>query len=383
MRFNSFAALLPARARWGGLLCLGLIGGVSASGELFRDGAVWRIRLEVASEDMKSLRSNPREYVHATLREGTNVLREVAVRLKGGSSFRNVDDKPSFTVDCDRFNGGRFHGLSKIYLNNSLEDPSYVNEKLGSELFRAAGLPAPRVSHAVVELNGRRLGLYVMKEGFAEEFLARHFQRTDGNLYEPQAGVAPDVTGLMTRNSGDGPGDHLDLRRLAEASAQEAAIRWKTLGEILDVDRFVTFMTMEVLSGHRDGYCLARNNYRIYHDPASGKFIFLPDGMDQLFGRADFPVEPHMAGVVAKAVLETEEGRRAYRQRVSVAFTNYFKVEGLVQRVRVWSDALASNLTRAEARTIRREADDLSERIRQRILFVGRELGGPTFKPGP
>jgi hypothetical protein len=58
-------------------------------------------------------------------------------------------------------------------------------------------------------------------------------------------------------------------------------------------------------------------------------------------------------------------------------------VEGLVQRVHVWSDALGPNLTGAEARTIRREADDLSERIRQRILFVRRELGGPTFKPEP
>jgi spore coat protein CotH len=103
--------------------------------------------------------------------------------------------------------------------------------------------------------------------------------------------------------------------RLAAASAHESlALRWEALDEILDLDRFVTFMAMETLSGHRDGYCLARNNYRLYHEPVSNRFVFLPDGMDQLFGRADFPVEPHMAGVVAKAVLETPQGRQAFRR---------------------------------------------------------------------
>jgi spore coat protein H len=379
MRSNS--PYLSAHALWA-LLFLAPSPSRGDESELFAIGAVWRLRLEVTSEDLKSLRSNPRHYVHATLLEGTNILRNVAIRLKGSSSFQNVDGKPSFTTDCDRFRAGqRFHGLSRIQLNNSLEDPSYLNEKLGSELFRAAQLPAPRVTHALVELNGRRLGLYVLKEGFAEEFLARHFQRTDGNLYEPQAGVAPDVTGPMTRNSGAGPADNPDLRRLATASAQDPLQRWRALGEILDLDRFLSFMAMETLSGHRDGYCLARNNYRLYHEPASNRFIFLPDGMDQLFGRADFPVEPHMAGVVAKAILETQEGRQAYRERLPLIFTNCFKVEALTNRVRAWTEAIAPHLTRAEARALRREAVDLCERIRQRVLYVRRQLAASASKP--
>ncbi len=380
MRSNSLYLL--AHTLWA-LLCFAPNVGVGDERELFAETALLRVRLEVTSEDLKSLRSDPRRYVHATLREGTNVLRDVAVRLKGSSSFQNVDGKPSFTLDCDRFRAGRrFRGLTRIHLNNSLEDPSYLNEKLGSELFRAADVPAPRVSHAIVELNGRRLGPYVLKEGFAEEFLARHFQRTDGNLYEPQAGVAPDVTGPMTRNSGAGPDNNLDLRRLAAASAHEnLALRWKALNEILDLDRFLAFMAMETLSGHRDGYCLARNNYRLYHDPSSNRFTFLPDGMDQLFGRADFPVEPRMAGVVAKAVLETPPGRQAYREQLPLVFTNCFKVEALTNRVRVWSEAIAPHLTRAEARSLRREADDLCERIRQRVLFVSRQLAASAAKP--
>ena len=380
MRSNS--PYLSAHALWA-LLCLAPAPGFGNESELFASGAVRRIRLEITSEDLRSLRSNPRQYVHVTVREGTNVLLDVAARLKGSSSFQNVDGKSSFTLDCDRFRAGqRFHGLRKIHLNNSLEDPSYLNEKLGSELFRTAALPAPRVAHAIVELNTRRLGLYVLKEGFAEEFLARHFQRTDGNLYEPQAGVAPDVTGPMTRNSGAGPDDNLDLRRLAAASAHESlALRWEALDEILDLDRFLTFMAVETLSGHRDGYCLARNNYRLYHEPASNRFVFLPDGMDQLFGRADFPVEPRMAGVVAKAVLETPQGRQAFRERLPLVFTNCFKVEALTNRVHAWSEAIVPHLNRSEAKSLRREADDLCERIRQRVLFVNRQRAAFTSKP--
>src|SRR5205085_9247534 len=103
----------------------------------------------------------------------------------GTGSFRPMEDKPALTLDFSRFKAGqKFHGVRRIYLNNSVEDPTYANEKIGSELFLAAGVPAPRVTRALVELNGRALGLYVLKEGFTEEFLARHFNRVSGELYE-------------------------------------------------------------------------------------------------------------------------------------------------------------------------------------------------------
>ena len=152
--------------------------------DLFKGGDPLHIQLEIPADGLKSLRQEPRTYVRATIRAGTNVLHHVALRLKGRTgSFRGLDDKPAFTLDFDRFvPEQRLHGLSKIHLNNSVEDPSYLHEKLGAELFRTAGIPAPRVSHALVEMNGRRLGLYVLKEGFTPEFLAQHFRRTDGSF---------------------------------------------------------------------------------------------------------------------------------------------------------------------------------------------------------
>ena len=88
-----------------------------------------------------------------------------------------------------------------------------------------------------------------------------------------------------------------------------------------------------------------------------------------------------MAGIVAKAVLETQEGRRAFRQQLPLVFTNCFKVEALTNRVHAWSDAIAPHLTRAEARGLRRESVDLCERIRQRVRFVTRQLAAFGSKP--
>src|SRR5205085_6050826 len=122
-----------------------------------------RIEIELAPDKMAVLRKESREFVRVVVIEDGKTYRDVAVHLKGSvGSFRPLEDKPAFTLDFSRFSPGqKFHGLRRIHLNNSVEDPSYCNEQLGSELFRAAGIPAPRVTRAVVTLNQRRLGPYV------------------------------------------------------------------------------------------------------------------------------------------------------------------------------------------------------------------------------
>lgn len=261
-----------------GLVWLGLSGCCWATNELsrapfpgadlFSDGAVCRLQIDLSSEACASLRRNPRTDVAATVSEGAVSYGQVALHLKGATgSFRPVDDKPSLTLDFSKLqNGRRFHGLRKLHLNNSLEDPSYLQERLGSELFQAAGIPAARVAHARVSLNGRKLGIYILKEGFTEDFLARHFQHISGELYEPEDGH--DVDQRLKRLSVLAPTEGRAALKALAAAAKEPDLtaRWSRLGSVLDVDRFISFMAMEVMLAHRDGYCLARNNFRLYHD---------------------------------------------------------------------------------------------------------------------
>ena len=85
----------------------------------------------------------------ATIREADRVA-VVALKLKGAAgSFREWDDRPALTLNMHKFNkGGTFHGLVKFHLNNSVQDETYLHELLCSELFRRAGIPAPRVTRA-------------------------------------------------------------------------------------------------------------------------------------------------------------------------------------------------------------------------------------------
>jgi len=351
--------------------------------DLFTNGAIHQLRIDIDPADVARLRREPGEFVRATVRESGEVYAPVAVRLRGSvGSFRPVDDKPGLTLEFQRFNGSRrFHGLRRIHLNNSVEDPSYCHEQIGSEVFRAAGVPAARVAHAVVVLNGRRLGLYVLKEGLTEDFLACHFKQVGGNLYEPGAGH--DVNQRLKRNSLPAPRhDRTALKALAAAALEpDPGQRWQGLERALEVDRFVAFMAVEVMLGHRDGYCLARNNFRVYEDFDTGAIVFFPHGMDQLLGRPDLPWQPHMAGLVAKAVMETPEGRQRYRECFTRLFANLFQPEALTRRVDQLPVQLRPWLNPAELRSLANEIASLRERIVQRQQHLAGQLSQPEPAP--
>jgi hypothetical protein len=136
-------------------------------------------------------------------------------------------------------------------------------------------------------------------------------------------------------------------------------------------------MALEVMLCHRDGYCLARNNYRVYDDLDSGKILFFPHGMDQLFGKPDASWQPVMAGLVAKAVMQTPEGARRYEAAFASLLARVFRVPALVARVdRVVAD-LRPALTGAEFAAISDAAGKVKERMVLRQISLRRQLNEP------
>src|SRR5262249_22890778 len=156
----------------------------------------------------------------------------------------------------------------------------------------------PRADFATVLLNGRDLGLYVMLEGYNKDFLRRYFKNVKGNLYD--GGFCQEVGSGLTVNSGDHPDDRTDIDRLMAAAREPVETRWARLQEILDTDRFISMLAMEVLTCHWDGYGLNRNNYRLFHNLETDRMIFMPHGLDQMFdyppGRypAEGSIQPNM-----------------------------------------------------------------------------------------
>ncbi len=342
---------------------------------LFTNGVLHVLRLEIAPRGLRSLRTNPREYVPAVLREGALAWTNVMIRLKGGAgSFRSLDDKPGLTLNL-REASGRFHGLRKFHLNNSVQDDTFLSEWFSSELFRQAGVPAARVAHAVVELNGQRLGLYALVESINSDFLASSFKNPHGNVYSRSANA--DIQRLE-KNGGKEDTQGAELRALAAVARDTDPERLRTeLPKLLDVPRFVSFMALEVMLDHWDGYTLNVKNYSVYHDLDSEKIVFIPHDLDQLLRDSGRPVLPPASGLVARAVLRLPETRVLYRQRFEQIFTEQFVPSVLMRRIDQRVAQLTPQLMRYDPRlaaALRGNAPDLKNRIAARYRILSMRL---------
>jgi len=361
---------------------------------------LWRIQIDIQPEDASKLRGyrwngwrgqrQERPEVLVVVREGGVVYTNVALHLKGSAgSFRPFDDKPALTLSFSKHAAGRqFHGFSKISLNNSVQDPSYLAEAISRELFEAAGVPVPRAAHATVLINGRDLGLYVLTEGWGKPFLRRYFKNVGGNLYD--GGFVQDITGDLDTNSGNDPTDRSALDRLIDAAGEpEGVKRAELLSRSLDLERFLSFMAMEVLTCHWDGYSLNRNNYRVFHDREADRMVFMPHGLDQMFGvmrsTPDSSIDPSMQGLVARAVATLPGGRERYLERIASLHTNVFIEEKLTNRVHELARRIRPTLA-AYAPELAAEHDRqvayLCQRISDRARSLSEQLASPR-KPIP
>lgn len=342
---------------------------------------VVHVRIRLAPGSREGLRQNPREYATAALRIGDTDFPDIAVKLKGAAgSFREIDDRPGFTVNLGKHGGdARFHGLRRFHLNNSVQDDTWLCEWIGHDVYAAAGLPAPRVSHARVWLDDRYLGLYVLREAYDRQFLLRAFGSTAGNLYD--GGFCQDIDSALEKDSGDGPDDHSDLRRLHDACAGVDRDREQELAACIDLPRFLDFLALERLLGHWDGYSITRNNYRLWL-PTTGGAVFLPHGMDQLFGDPEASVLDHPPAIVASAVLQQPALRQRFRERLK-ALLPLLAPNRLVPRVQKVASRLQAAL-RADPDAARAHADavrGLCERIAARHAFLSKEVKAPEPRP--
>ena len=359
--------------------------------EIFDNKTILPIRIEISSNELAVLRRNDRQDVRATVYEGSNVWREVGLHVKGAAgSRRGIDDKAALTLNFQKFTPGqRFHGLRKIHLNNSVQDGSFMCENICSELYRNAGVPTPRVTYATVELNGRKRGFYVVKEGFTKDLLGIYFKNKDGNLYD--GGFLREITEQLKRDiDGDGDvRDWSDLKGLVKAAREpDLDLRFAEMSKVLDMDRFLTFMTLQIITWDWDGYVMKPNNYRVYHDPDTGKMVILPHGMDQMFWDVNhfvIPKPPVFNGLLARSVMETPEGPKLYRKRFGEVFTNVFQIEMLTNRVQELAALIRPELVKLSGEQAGKNYDGEAKRIRDLITAqhanFQRRLTEPEPKP--
>jgi hypothetical protein len=143
------------------------------------------------------------------------------------------------------------------------------------------------------------------------------------------------------------------------------------------MDRFLSFVAMEMLTSHWDGYAIHTNNYRIYRDPATDKFVFITHGIDWAFKRTNVLVQPPMKSIVGRAVLSTPQGQKLYSERVGTLFTNILKVPVITNRMeQALMKIRSAGLPAEELARLERRAGLLQKRIQLRAENVAGQLAG-------
>jgi hypothetical protein len=345
---------------------------------LFTDGKVRTFKITVEGPALAMLEKNDRSYVRAAMAEGTNVFKDVGIHLKGMGSFRPFAEKPSFSVKFDRFAPDQTYlGLSKFMLNNSSQDSTYLAEYIATQMFRDAGLPAARVAHAFVEVNGRALGLYVLIEAMNKDFLKQYFRNAKGNLYEA---YLQDISEKLDLDGGTDASQSDLTNLLAVARIEKPLERWSALQQVLNVDGYLSHLALEMFTSHTDGYAMNRNNYRLYHDPADGRFHFLVHGLDWAYANTGVSIDPPKNSIITKAVLQTPQGRKLYRERVRQLYTNVFRVDIMTNRVNV---AVANLRAAARNPNEGKEFENYGVEMRNRIVARAKNIAEQLGKPEP
>ena len=215
--------------------------------------------------------------------DGT-VLDRVDIRKKGYFGSLSAS-RPSFKLNFTTHSPFRvYQSMERMTLNNNRQDRSATHQCVSYKLFRDAGLVAPRCNFAKVTVNGQYLGIYSNVESIKEPFLSRNFDNAGGNLYESQlAAFAPHGKNLFQLKTNQAVNDRSDLEAVVRALQADDDNLPGLLEQEINIDQFIDFWALEILTGHWDGAAGNTNNYYIYRNPDDGLFSFIPWGTDGTF----------------------------------------------------------------------------------------------------
>jgi len=268
-------------------------GNLEESDPLYDPDALPTFELDIPDSTRDALFADPGLYQPATFRYGDLTL-EVGIHLKGSASFRDLDGKAAFKIKFDEYVvGQRFFGLRRLTLNNSTQDPSMLAERIGFRFYRAAGAIAPRCNSARVVVNGEYWGLYANVETIDDEFAEARWDDAPGNLYDINAyfvDVTPGSEDGYDQETNEDVPDKSDLTALIEAANGPADTFLEDVATRLDVRETLAVGGAQAIIADWDGYFGAINNYKLYHELDSDRFVLIPYGIDQTFGDVSYDV---------------------------------------------------------------------------------------------
>jgi hypothetical protein len=101
--------------------------------------------------------------------------------------------------------------------------------------------------------------------------------------------------------------------------------------------------------------------------------VFMPHGIEAVFSRPDAPLTPEFKGLLARAVLETPEGKKRYREELNKLLTKAFRLDVTQARIKELSGKVKPSLKEG-AENYDKAVNDLLERIAARHKFLEQQL---------
>ena len=244
---------------------------------------------------------NP-SWVEATVTFDGKTWTHVGVRYKGNSTlmrgWRSGSAKLPLKLDFDQFEDTypeiedqRFYGFKQLSLGNNLSDATYMRDALSYDIMEAAGLVTPETAFYEVLLDAGQgpvsLGLYTVVEVVDDTVVERYFDDADGNIYEGDgaaasfaAGTDGQIQASFQKENNRAAADWSDIQELydvlhAPLRASDAAAWRAKLEAVFDVDAFLEWLALSTTIQDWDAYGAMSHNYYLYHDPTSGRLVWI------------------------------------------------------------------------------------------------------------
>jgi len=324
------------------------------SEDVFDDQRRLQIYLKMPADDFAKLRSEGREldvamdqcpstdFEYTDFKALANIdgeeLTNVAIRKKGYLGSLSTA-RPSIKLNFDTHQEGRtYKTLKRMTLNNDRQDPSHSHQCMAYDLYRAAGIIAPRCNLAHVVINNEDMGTYTHVESIKKPFLERNFNNKSGNLYEAQiADLGSELNHRFELKTNKTANDRSDLDDLAAVLQLEGDEFLTQLAQHIDVNEFITYWAVETLIGHWDSATGNTNNFYLYHNPEDDLFHFIPWGTDSAF-TSDNAFKPDSAPLyknfsLAKRLYDIEHTRIQYFSAINTLLTDHWIEEDLLAKL--------------------------------------------------
>lgn len=321
----------------------------------------------------------------------------------GSKSFT----KPAFKLDFSRFNAANedlaksLVGTDYFVLNNSKQDPAYVRQPLGYELFRQAGVPSFRCNFATVKVNGKfwggddhdgthlpQDGVYVNLEFVKKKFLKNCFNNDQGNAYELEYldDFDPErlSKGYLSFQGFSVYRDRTDLLRAAQEIKDRGLSGAK---KVVDWDAYTRFYAMEALTWNYDGYNHNQNNTYIYNDEEAKadpqvekndiNFKFIPCGIDQCL-RSDRGMVTADKSVLSLLTVADKDAKAQLYDQIRKYADDIFGAKNIADVIHPYIDKELDVLKSAGASFNQADIDAVKQLIDNMNSWAYSKVGAPN-----